>query len=102
MSTTCSDPTTTATAAGAPATSAPATSAPATGASSAAGAAHPGPGSAGGDDFAAVQQAACDQLAELIGRAQACLATGVARSSWYRHHRVGPRQPVTLRLPTAA
>ena len=60
MSTTCSDPTTTATA-----TSAPATSAPATGASSAAGPAHPGPGSAGGDEFTVVQLAACDA----VGRA---------------------------------
>ena len=76
--TTCSDPTTTATA----------TTATAAGASSAAGAAHGDPGSAGGDQFAVVQQAACDELAELIGRAQACLATGVPRSSWYRHNRV--------------
>ncbi len=83
MSTTCSDPTTTATA----------TTATAAGASSAAGPAHPGPGSAGGDEFTAVQQAACDELAELIGRAQACLVTGVPRSSWYRHNRVSPAPP---------
>jgi putative transposase len=101
MSTTCSDPTTTATAAGAPATSAPATSAPATGASSAGGPAHPGPGSAGGDEVTVVQLAACDQLAELIGRAQACLVTGVPRSSWYRHNRVSPAPPRPAPKPHA-
>ena len=91
MSTTCSDPTTTATA----------TTATAAGASSAAGAAHGDPGSAGGDEFAVVQQAACDELAELIGRAQACLATGVPRSSWYRHNRVSPAPPRPAPKPHA-
>ena len=101
MSTTCSQPATSepatsdaSTAAGAGA--AAATSAAAAGANSAAGAALPGPGAAGGDEFAAVQLAACDELTELIGRAQACLATGVARSSWYRHNRVSPAPPRDL------
>lgn len=71
----------------------PTTGATATGASSAAGPTHPGPDTAGGDEFTAVQQAACEELAELIGRAQACLATGVARSSWYRHNRASPAPP---------
>lgn len=73
----------------------------AAGASPAVGAAPAGPGAAGGDAFAAVQQAACDELAELIGRAQACRATGVARSSWYRHNRVGPAPPRPAPKPHA-
>ena len=71
----------------------PTTGATATGASSAAGPTHPGPDAAGGDEFTEVQQAACEELAELIGRAQACLVTGVPRSSWYRHNRVSPAPP---------
>lgn len=47
----------------------------------------------GGEVFAAVQQAACDELAELIGRAAACRATGLPRSSWYRHNRISPAPP---------
>lgn len=45
------------------------------------------------DVFVAAQQAACDQLAEVIGRAAACRATGVARSTYYHHHRVSPAPP---------
>ena len=48
---------------------------------------------AGADVFARAQQAACDQLTELIGRAAACRATGVARSTYYHHHRVSPARP---------
>jgi putative transposase len=46
-----------------------------------------------GDVFAAAQQAACEQLAELVGRAAACRASGVPRSSWYRHNRSSPQPP---------
>jgi putative transposase len=61
-------------------------------------AAHPVPVNDAGsgdvpDAFAAAQRAACDELAELIGRAQACWATGVPRSSWYRHNRLSPAPP---------
>jgi putative transposase len=78
-----------------------ASAAAAAGASSAAGAAHPGPGAADGDEFAAVQLAACEELTKLIGRAQACLVTGVPRSSWYRHHRVSPAPPRPAPTPHA-
>jgi putative transposase len=44
----------------------------------------------GGDVFVAVQQKACDELADLVGRAQACRATGLPRSSWYWHNRISP------------
>lgn len=58
---------------------------------------------AGADDapdvFAAAQQAACDDLAELIGRAAACRATGVPRSTYYRHHRVSPAPPRSAPKP---
>jgi len=47
----------------------------------------------GGDPFAATQRAACDELAELIGRAAACRATGLPRSTWYRHNRLSPAPP---------
>lgn len=50
-----------------------------TGAATAAGS-DPGTGERG-DPFDAVRQAACDELAELVGRAQACRASGVPRSS---------------------
>ena len=50
-------------------------------------------GSQDGDVFAAAQQDACEQLAELVGRAAACRATGVPRSSWYRHNRSTPPPP---------
>ncbi len=40
--------------------------------------------------FAAAQQAACDELADLVGRVQACRATGLARSTYYRHNRASP------------
>lgn len=46
-----------------------------------------------GDVFAGAQQAACDELAELVGRAAACRATGVPRSSWYRDNRISPLPP---------
>ena len=48
-----------------------------------------------------MQQAACEELAELIGRAQACLVTGVPRSSWYRHNRVSPAPPRPAPKPHA-
>ncbi len=48
---------------------------------------------AGADVFATAQQVACDQLTELIGRAAACRAAGVARSTYYHHHRVSPAPP---------
>lgn len=47
-------------------------------------------GEGGWDTFAAAQRQACDELAGLVGRAAACRATGVPRSSWYRHHRISP------------
>lgn len=49
-------------------------------------------GDVGGTDdaFVLAQQAACEQLAVLVGRAAACRATGVPRSSWYRHNRITP------------
>ena len=71
------------------------------GTAAAAGTAHPGPGSAGGDELAAVQLAACEELAELIGLVQACLVTGVPRSSWYRHNRVSPAPPRPAPKPHA-
>lgn len=40
--------------------------------------------------FAAAQQAACDELADLVGRVQACRATGLPRSTYYRHNRRSP------------
>lgn len=43
-----------------------------------------------GEVFAHAQQVACDELAALIGRAAACRATGVARSTHYWHNRIGP------------
>lgn len=52
-------------------------------------------GDVGGTDdaFVLAQQAACEQLAVLVGRAAACRATGVPRSSWYRHNRISPPPP---------
>ena len=47
----------------------------------------------GGDPFDAVRQAACDELAELVGRSAACRASGVPRSSWYRDNRISPAPP---------
>ncbi|ODU05204.1 MAG: hypothetical protein ABS81_08295 [Pseudonocardia sp. SCN 72-86] len=58
----------------------------------------PGAG-AGVDVFGRAQQAACDQLTELIGRAAACRATGVARSTYYHHHRVSPAPPRPVPKP---
>lgn len=58
--------------------------------------------------FTTAQEAACEQLAPLVGRAGACRATGLPRSSWYRHHRVGPaparppRKPQTERIQPRA
>jgi len=52
-----------------------------------------GPDDPDGDVFVSAQQAACDELAELVGRAAACRASGVPRSSWYRHNRVSPPPP---------
>lgn len=46
-----------------------------------------------GDAFALAQQAACEQLALLVGRVAACRAVGLPRSTWYRHHRVNPAPP---------
>lgn len=43
--------------------------------------------------FGAAQQAACDELAELVGRAEACRGAGVPRSSWYRDNRISPLPP---------
>lgn len=40
--------------------------------------------------FALAQQAGCEQLAVLIGRAAACRATGLPRSTWYRRNRSSP------------
>ena len=40
--------------------------------------------------FAVARQAACDELAGLVGRAAACRATGLPRSSWYRGNRISP------------
>ncbi len=50
---------------------------------------------AGGEVFALAQQAACEQLAVLIGRSAACRAVGLPRSSWYRHNRISaaPARP---------
>ncbi len=45
------------------------------------------------DVFGDARQAACDELTELIGRAAACQATGVARSSWYRDNRISRPPP---------
>jgi putative transposase len=53
----------------------------------------------GGDGFAAAQQAACDELAGLVGRAEACRAAGVPRSSYYRHHRLSPAPPRSAPKP---
>jgi len=47
-------------------------------------------GSESPDVFAAAQQVACDELAGLVGRVQACRATGVPRSTYYRHNRISP------------
>ncbi len=63
-----------------PTTATETTTAATTAASSAAGADR-------GDAFEAAQQAACDELAGLIGRAEACRATGIPRSTYYRRHR---------------
>lgn len=55
------------------------------------------PGATGEDAgvhvFARAQRAACEQLSELIGRAGACRATGVPRSSYYHQHRISPAPP---------
>lgn len=48
------------------------------------------PSSTRAGGFEAAQQAACEELAGLVGRVAACRATGVPRSSWYRHNRVSP------------
>lgn len=53
------------------------------------------------DAFVLAQQAACEQLAVLIGRAAACHAVGVARSSWYRRNRVGPAPARPEPIPQA-
>lgn len=45
------------------------------------------------DVFGAALQSACDELAGLVGRAAACRATGVPRSSWYRDNRISPLPP---------
>ncbi|MGH3500259.1 MAG: IS3 family transposase [Nocardioidaceae bacterium] len=45
------------------------------------------------DVFTGAQHSACDQLAVLVGRVAACRATGLPRSSWYRHNRVSPPPP---------
>lgn len=47
----------------------------------------------GREAFTAAQRAACDELAELIGRAAACRSTGVPRSTYYRHNRRSPAPP---------
>ena len=60
-----------------------------------------GSGGEDGDGFVAAQRAACDELAELIGRAAACRAAGVPRSSWYRHHRISPVPPRPAPTPHA-
>lgn len=46
-----------------------------------------------GEAFALAQQAACEQLTLLIGRAAACRAVGLPRSTWYRHNRISPAPP---------
>jgi putative transposase len=40
--------------------------------------------------FAAVREAACDELAVVVGRLRACEAVGLSRATWYRHHRQSP------------
>jgi hypothetical protein len=54
-----------------------------------------------GEVFALAQRAACEQLAVLIGRAGACRATGLPRSSWYRHNRASPAPPRPDPIPHA-
>jgi Transposase and inactivated derivatives len=53
------------------------------------------PGESGpeSDAFDDAQQAACEELADLVGRAAACRATGMPRSSWYRRNRISPPPP---------
>lgn len=58
-------------------------------------------GGDGGDVFTTAQQAACDELAELIGCAGACRATGVPRSTYYRHNRISPAPPRPASKPHA-
>lgn len=62
------------------------------------------PGEAAGsgeDSFLAAQEAACEELAPLVGRAEACRSTGVPRSTWYKHHRQSPLPDRPAPVPQA-
>lgn len=53
------------------------------------------------DGFDAARHEACDQLAVLVGRAAACRATGLPRSSWYKAHRRSPTPDKPAPIPHA-
>ncbi|MEU1201620.1 IS3 family transposase [Streptomyces sp. NPDC005813] len=52
---------------------------------------------AAGTVFEGAREAALEELAGVVGRVRACVALGVNRATWYRHHRQSPPPPRSVR-----